>query len=417
MVALDDCGVRINPMIVEGQIHGGLTEGLREVVDAVDHLRRGRQLHRLELHGLPDPDRVGDAEVRAARDVRAVAAPPDRRQGRRRVGHRRLAGRVRQRGDRRARAPRRAQHRHAAAARPRVVGDPVRGGPSGADGRRACSPRRWRWRGRGGAFVLATVVWRRAPTSGQVGSKAIVLARRDGAGLARRRVRRADGGPRGAGARWPTAGRGCCSSARPTSSPRHERDGMVTIPMACESEGALEVYIEPFLPAPQLVVVGRSPAVHALDDPGARARVGRRGDRRRRRRRPSTRIPSSCAPRSTSTGSASARRRRSSSRRRATTTTSRCERALATDAGYIGVVAAEKRASALARARCATEASTTSSCRRRARARRARPRRGRPTPRSRSRCSPTSSRGARPAHSVRSSTPHGPREAATRCAA
>src|SRR3989449_6264332 len=27
MLAVDDCGVRINPMIVEGQIHGGLTEG------------------------------------------------------------------------------------------------------------------------------------------------------------------------------------------------------------------------------------------------------------------------------------------------------------------------------------------------------------------------------------------------------
>src|SRR5438309_6913700 len=27
IVAVDDCGVRINPMIVEGQIHGGLTEG------------------------------------------------------------------------------------------------------------------------------------------------------------------------------------------------------------------------------------------------------------------------------------------------------------------------------------------------------------------------------------------------------
>jgi len=26
--ALDDCGTRINPMIIEGQIHGGLTEGL-----------------------------------------------------------------------------------------------------------------------------------------------------------------------------------------------------------------------------------------------------------------------------------------------------------------------------------------------------------------------------------------------------
>jgi carbon-monoxide dehydrogenase large subunit len=27
VVAVDDCGVRINPMIVEGQLHGGLTEG------------------------------------------------------------------------------------------------------------------------------------------------------------------------------------------------------------------------------------------------------------------------------------------------------------------------------------------------------------------------------------------------------
>ena len=27
MIAVDDCGVRINPMIVEGQIQGGLTEG------------------------------------------------------------------------------------------------------------------------------------------------------------------------------------------------------------------------------------------------------------------------------------------------------------------------------------------------------------------------------------------------------
>jgi len=44
----------------------------------------------------------------------------------------------------------------------------------------------------------------------------------------------------------------------------HERDGTRTIPMACESEGALEVHIEPFLPMPQLVIVGQSPAVHAL---------------------------------------------------------------------------------------------------------------------------------------------------------
>ena len=38
------------------------------------------------------------------------------------------------------------------------------------------------------------------------------------------------------------------------------------VPIACQSEGALEVYIEPVLPAPHLVVVGRSPMAHTLAD-------------------------------------------------------------------------------------------------------------------------------------------------------
>jgi xanthine dehydrogenase accessory factor len=42
------------------------------------------------------------------------------------------------------------------------------------------------------------------------------------------------------------------------------REGVVTVPIACQSEGALEVYVEPVLPQPQLVVIGRSPAVGAL---------------------------------------------------------------------------------------------------------------------------------------------------------
>jgi carbon-monoxide dehydrogenase large subunit len=33
MVAVDDCGVRINPMIVEGQITGGLTEGFAKATN------------------------------------------------------------------------------------------------------------------------------------------------------------------------------------------------------------------------------------------------------------------------------------------------------------------------------------------------------------------------------------------------
>ena len=35
-IAVDDCGVRINPMIVDGQIHGGLAEGDRDRADGAD---------------------------------------------------------------------------------------------------------------------------------------------------------------------------------------------------------------------------------------------------------------------------------------------------------------------------------------------------------------------------------------------
>ncbi len=43
-----------------------------------------------------------------------------------------------------------------------------------------------------------------------------------------------------------------------------ERDGLVVSPMTCASEGSLEVFVEPRLPAPHLVAVGRSPLVEAL---------------------------------------------------------------------------------------------------------------------------------------------------------
>lgn len=39
---------------------------------------------------------------------------------------------------------------------------------------------------------------------------------------------------------------------------------MITVPTSCTSEGALEVYLEPVLPQPHLVVVGSSPAVKTL---------------------------------------------------------------------------------------------------------------------------------------------------------
>ena len=36
-IAVDDCGVRINPMVVDGQIHGGLAEGVGYRADGGDH--------------------------------------------------------------------------------------------------------------------------------------------------------------------------------------------------------------------------------------------------------------------------------------------------------------------------------------------------------------------------------------------
>ena len=116
---------------------------------------------------------------------------------------------------------------------------------------------------RGEPFVLATVVWRRGPSSGKQGSTAIITP---------------DGGVHG----WlggacaePTVVREALA-ALGDGAPRlmflgiddafdeRARPGITTVPMACASEGAMEVYVEPVLPKPQVVVIGRSPAVNTL---------------------------------------------------------------------------------------------------------------------------------------------------------
>ncbi len=46
----------------------------------------------------------------------------------------------------------------------------------------------------------------------------------------------------------------------------HVPEGVMTIPISCQSDGALQIFIEPVMAAPHVVIVGRSPmAVTLLD--------------------------------------------------------------------------------------------------------------------------------------------------------
>jgi xanthine dehydrogenase accessory factor len=113
-------------------------------------------------------------------------------------------------------------------------------------------------RGAGVAFVLATVTWRQGPSSGKGGSKAVIHV--DGS---------VEGWIGGACAR-PTVVREALASLA-DGRPRllmlgveETRPDVLAVPMACASEGAMEVYVEPVLPAPDVHIVGSSPMTITL---------------------------------------------------------------------------------------------------------------------------------------------------------
>lgn len=122
-------------------------------------------------------------------------------------------------------------------------------------------------------FVLASVIWRRAPSSGQQGSQAVILP--DGAvrgwlggacaepTVIVEALACLDHGEPRLLCLGPSDGRDRNRSLAPGQADDHS-DGLRSIAMACDSEGAMEIYLEPNLPAPQVVVIGRSPAVDAI---------------------------------------------------------------------------------------------------------------------------------------------------------
>jgi xanthine dehydrogenase accessory factor len=123
---------------------------------------------------------------------------------------------------------------------------------------------------RGEPFVLATVVRCEAPTSAKPGAKALVHA--DG---------RVEGWVGGACAE-PVLVRESLKALR-DGRPRliglygeggHEpgrTEGILAYAMTCHSGGTLEIYVEPYLPTPQLVLVGHGPVIEALETLGRAA--------------------------------------------------------------------------------------------------------------------------------------------------
>lgn len=114
-------------------------------------------------------------------------------------------------------------------------------------------------------FVLATVVAYKSPQSAKPGSKAIIKA--DGEMI----------GWVGGGCVQPIVLREAKQALQTGSpklltispdEPRDDWNGVKSYRMTCEGGGSLEIYLEPFLPKPQLLIVGGSPVAQTISHLG-----------------------------------------------------------------------------------------------------------------------------------------------------
>src|SRR6476646_9258253 len=101
----------------------------------------------------------------------------------------------------------------------------------------------------GESFVTATVVRALPPTSGKPGDKAIIHADGRISGWIGGGCAQADGRPR---------------LVRISPSDSNPEEGIVDYTMTCHSGGALDIYLEPVKPKPQIMILGRSPVAQIL---------------------------------------------------------------------------------------------------------------------------------------------------------
>ncbi|MEA1904091.1 MAG: XdhC family protein [Actinomycetota bacterium] len=173
-------------------------------------------------------------------------------------------------------------------------------------------------------FLTATVVWARGPSSGKRGSTAIIQP--DGSVI----------GWIGGACAEPVVKREALEALEDGKSrllflgtdediKSAARPDVTTVPISCTSEGAMEVFLEPALPQPHLVIVGSTPAVATFAELASaidwRVEV----------------VESDVMPRDVGTGTAIVIATQGHYDEPA------LEAALRTDAGYIGLVASSKR--------------------------------------------------------------------------
>ena len=101
-VAVDDCGNPINPLLIDGQVHGGIAHGIGQALYERVHYDEDGQLVTGTFvdYALPDGGRAAELRDRPHGD--AVAGQLDGRQGRRRGRHDRRQRGGHQRRDGRA---------------------------------------------------------------------------------------------------------------------------------------------------------------------------------------------------------------------------------------------------------------------------------------------------------------------------
>ena len=301
LIAVDDCGVRINPMVVEGQIHGGLVEGIGQaLMEIISFDEQGNCLnasfmdyllptalecpeHGFELGETVTPCPHHPIGAKGVGECPCVGSPPC-------IANAVIDALYQRQGNQ--------VHGHPVLPRPRVGRDErERAAPAVRND--ALARRAEELAAQGAAFATATVVRAQRPTSAHAGDVALITSDGNIEGFvggicAEHSVRLFA---------WTAmkSGKPLLLRILPEVSEDMktgtEEDGAVTVQNTCLSGGAIEIFLEPTLPTPRVNIVGSKPIAAAIEQLGPQfdldiAAVGdnaaelQRGRPRHRRRRP-----------------------------------------------------------------------------------------------------------------------------------